>query len=88
MTGLVYSVQELQFDDVWATIVPDVHIDTARKFAAADDMLAALEDLLKDYEPTLHWCALEDRGNDAMSVKEELLIARAKAAIAKGASGG
>ena len=64
-----YSVQELQFGDVWATIVPDVHIDTACKFAAADDMLAEVEE----------WHTyLFETGHYAKAEQVAVVIAKAK----------
>ena len=64
---------------------PEKHLeaiaDTVAKVAAAPEMLEALECLIKEYEPLL-LAELEGTGDD-MTVEEDLLIGRAKAAIAK-----
>ena len=76
-----YAVQELQFGDVWATIVPDVHIDTARKFAAADDMLEALQLLI---EAEAHPAIAGSRTSAGVSPsRRKLRYANAVAVIAK-----
>ena len=65
-------------DDIVAVGVDE---QDAHAIAAAPEMLEALECLIKEYEPLL-LAELESSGDD-MTVEEDLLIGRAKAAIAK-----